>query len=58
MGEGGWGTNSWSRYKKEFEDVFRGLTMMGYSVIFISHSKTGTDKDQNGKEYGYIKPTT
>jgi hypothetical protein len=45
MGDGGWGTNSWSKYKKEFEDVFRGLTMMGYAVVFISHSKTGTDKD-------------
>ena len=58
MGDGGWGTNSWSKYKKEFEDVFRGLTMMGYAVIFISHSKTGTDKDQNGREYGFTKPTT
>ena len=58
MGEGGWGTNSWTRYKKEFEEIFRGLTMMGYAVVFISHSKAGTDKDQNGKEFGYIKPTT
>ena len=22
MGDGGWGTNSWSKYKKEFEDSF------------------------------------
>ncbi len=58
MGDGGWGTNSWTKYKKEFEDVFRGLTMMGYAVVFISHSKTGTDKDQNGREFGYTKPTT
>ena len=58
MGEGGWGTNSWTKYKKEFEEIFRGLTMMGYAVVFISHSKSGTDKDQNGKEYGFIKPTT
>ena len=58
MGDGGWGTNSWSKYKKEFEDVFRGLTMMGYAVVFISHSKTGTDKDQMGREFGYTKPTT
>ena len=58
MGDGGWGTNSWSKYKKEFEEIFRGLTMMGYAVVFISHSKTGTDKDQNGKEYGFTKPTT
>lgn len=58
MGDGGWGTNSWSKYKKEFEEVFRGLTMMGYAVVFISHSMTGTDKDQTGKEFGYTKPTT
>ena len=58
MGDGGWGTNSWSKYKKEFQDVFRGLTMMGYAVVFISHSKTGTDKDQTGKEFGFTKPTT
>ena len=58
MGDGGWGPNSWSKYKKEFEDVFRGLTMMGYAVVFISHSKTGTDKDQTGKEFGFTKPTT
>ena len=58
MGDGGWSNNSWSRYKKEFEDVFRSLTMLGYSVVFISHSKTGVDKDQNGKEFGYTKPTT
>ena len=58
MGDGGWGTNSWTKYKKEFEEIFRGLTMMGYAVVFISHSKAGTDKDQNGKEFGYIKPTT
>ena len=56
--KGGWGTNSWTKYKKEFEEIFRGLTMMGYAVVFISHSKSGTDKDQNGKEYGFIKPTT
>ena len=58
MGDGGWGTNSWTKYKKEFEEIFRGLTMMGYAVVFISHSKSGSDKDQNGREYGFIKPTT
>lgn len=56
MGDGGWSTNSWSKYKKEFEEVFRGLTMMGYAVVFISHDKSTTEKDQNGKEYTSIKP--
>ena len=52
MGEGGWGTNSWPKYKKEFEEVFRGLTMMGYAVVFISHATSNTPKDANGKELG------
>ena len=51
MGEGGWGNNSWQRYKKEFEDMFRSLTQMGYAVFFISHSKTQTVKTPDGKEY-------
>lgn len=58
MGDGGWANNSWPKYKKEFEDVFRGLTMLGYAVVFISHVTTGTDKDQTGKEIGYTRPTT
>ena len=58
MGDGGWGTNSWQKYKKEFEEVFRGLTMMGYSVVFISHATNNTLKDAAGKEVGMeIKPS-
>ena len=58
MGDGGWGTNSWQKYKKEFEEVFRGLTMMGYSVVFISHATNNTLKDAAGKEIGMeIKPS-
>ena len=56
MGDGGWTTNSWSKYKKEFEDVFRGLTMMGYAVVFISHETEYSDKDGNGKEITKIRP--
>ncbi len=58
MGDGGWGTNSWPKYKKEFEEVFRGLTMMGYSVVFISHATRNPLKDATGKEIGEeIKPS-
>jgi hypothetical protein len=57
MGDGGWGTNSWTKYKKEFEEVFRGLTMMGYAVVFISHAKEITQKDMAGKEYTVIRPS-
>lgn len=58
MGDGGWNTNSWPKYKKEFEDVFRGLTMLGYAVFFISHENKTTEKDQStGKETIQITPT-
>lgn len=58
MGDGGWGTNSWPKYKKEFEEVFRGLTMMGYAVVFISHATRNPLKDATGKEVGEeIKPS-
>ena len=58
MGEGGWGYNSWPKYKKEFEEVFRGLTMMGYAVVFISHATSSNPKDANGKDLGQeIKPS-
>lgn len=58
MGDGGWGTNSWSKYKKEFDEVFRGLAQMGYAVVFISHAKESTVKDKAGKEHTAIRPAT
>lgn len=54
MGEGGWTNNSWSRYKKEFEEVFRSIAQLGYSVVFLSHDKEKTIKPQNGNEYQQI----
>lgn len=57
IGDGGWTNNGWAKYKKEFEEVFRGLTMMGYAVVFISHAKETTQKDMSGKEYIAIRPS-
>ena len=54
IGDGGWTTNGWAKYKKEFEDVFRSLTQMGYAVVFISHDKEKTISPQNAKEYQQI----
>lgn len=54
IGDGGWSTNGWSKYKKEFEDTFRTLTQLGYAVVFISHAKEKTIKPQNGQEYQEI----
>ena len=58
IGDGGWTNNGWAKYKKEFEEVFRGLTMMGYAVVFISHATRSPLKDAAGKEVGEeIKPS-
>lgn len=54
IGDGGWSTNGWSKYKKEFEDVFRTLSQLGYAIVFISHDKEKTIKPQNGAEYQQI----
>lgn len=54
LGDGGWGTNGWSKYKKELEDTFRTLTQLGYAVVFISHDKEKTIKPQGNNEYSQI----
>ena len=54
IGDGGWSTNGWAKYKKEFEDTFRTLTQLGYAVVFISHDKEKTIKPQNSTEYQQI----
>ena len=54
IGDGGWATNGWARYKKEFEETFRTLAQLGYAVVFISHDKEKTIKPQNTTEYQQI----
>lgn len=54
IGDGGWATNGWAKYKKEFEDTFRTLIQLGYAVVFISHDKEKTIKPQYGNEYQQI----
>jgi hypothetical protein len=54
IGDGGWATNGWAKYKKEFEDVFRTLAQLGYAVVFLSHDKEKTIKPQNSNEYQQI----
>lgn len=55
MGDGGFANNSWVKYKKEFEDTFRTLTMLGYAVVFISHVKRSEDSKTGEVS---IKPST
>ena len=57
IGDGGWSTNGWAKYKKEFEDTFRTLTQLGYAVVFISHDKEKTIKLQGQPEYQQISST-
>lgn len=57
LGEGGWTKNGWATFKKEFEEVFRNITLEGYAVLFISHDKEKTIKRQDGTEYTKIVPT-
>lgn len=54
IGDGGWTNNGWSRYKQEFEDVFRTLAQLGYAILFVSHDKEKTIKPENGEEYQQI----
>ena len=54
IGDGGWATNGWAKYKKEFEDVFRTLAQLGYAVVFISHDKEKTITPKDAKEYQQI----
>lgn len=54
IGDGGWTTNGWAKYKKEFDETFRTLSQLGYAVVFISHDKEKSIKPQNGNEYQQI----
>ena len=54
IGDGGWTNNGWSKYKKEFEETFRGLAQLGYAIVFLSHDKEKTITPQNAKEYHQI----
>ena len=57
IGDGGWSTNGWAKVKREWENTFRAITMEGYAVVFISHSKDKTFKPKNAPEYNQIVPS-
>lgn len=57
IGDGGWSTNGWAKVKREWESTFRAITMEGYALIFISHSKDKTFKPKNAPEYNQIVPS-
>lgn len=47
----------WTLFKKEFEEVFRTITMQGYAVLFISHDKVQTITRIDNTTYDKIVPT-
>ena len=47
----------WTLVKKEFDEVFRTISQLGYAIVFISHSKDKTFKRKDGTEYNQIIPT-
>lgn len=55
LGDLGYG-KGWTAFKKEFEEIFRGLTQMGYAVCFISHDKESTI-EIDGKEKIIVRPS-
>lgn len=57
IGDGGWTTNGWAKVKKEWEQTFRSITMKGYAVVFISHSKERTTTRKDGTSYNSIGPS-
>lgn len=57
IGDGGWSTNGWAKVKREWETTFRNITMKGYAVLFISHSKDKVFKRKDGTEYNQIVPS-
>lgn len=57
LGDLGYG-KGWTKFKEEFNDVFRGLTQLGYAVFFIGHHKEVTLTDQTtGTERMVIRPS-
>lgn len=47
----------WTLMKKEFEEVLRTVTQLGYAVFLISHAKDRVFKRQDGTEYNQIVPS-
>ena len=45
MREGGYKTNSWKKFKDEFNYTFRTLANYGYAVFFLGHQKESVDEE-------------
>lgn len=47
----------WTLLKKEFEEVFRTISQLGYAVYFIAHCKESSLKKSDGFEFSIIRPS-
>ena len=56
LGDLGYG-KGWTKFKDEFNEVFRGLTQLGYAVFFIGHDKPETIDNPDGTKTMKIRPT-
>ena len=55
LGDLGYG-KGWTKFKDEFNDVFRGLTQLGYAVFFIGHHKESTLDAPDGTQKVMVRP--
>ena len=55
LGDLGYG-KGWTKFKDEFNDVFRGLTQLGYAVFFIGHHKEATLDLPDGTQKVIVRP--
>ena len=55
LGDLGYG-KGWTKFKDEFNEIFRGLTQLGYAVFFIGHHKEQTLNTSDGKERIIVRP--
>lgn len=57
IGDGGWTTNGWAKVKREWEQTFKEVAMLGYAIIFISHAKDKTFTRKDNTTYNQIVPS-
>lgn len=55
LGDIPWG-KGYALCKQEYEDYFREIAMLGYGVIFTSHSAEKNMKDEKGNDYISLAP--
>ena len=55
LGDLGYG-KGWTKFKDEFNEVFRGLSQLGYAVFFIGHHKDESFDNPDGTKTLKVRP--